>query len=808
MRWVFRIFVFLLVLAGLAAGGIYFALRSSLPQMAGEIRLEDPFLTAPVRLLRDRNGVPHITATDFNQAAFGLGFAHAQDRLWQMEVNRRIAAGRLAEVFGERAANTDKFLRVLGVRQTAEQAFEYLKPETRAFLEAYASGVNSFLKSRSGLLPPEFLILQVVPEPWSPADSISWMKMMAWDLSGNWGNELARLALSRRFTQQQIQEFFPPYPGDAPITLANLDDLYKSVASALNVDQLARHLPEPAPEGIGSNSWVLDGKHTVTGHPLLANDPHLGLSTPALWYYAQLSSGDDRTVIGATLPGVPGVVLGHNGHIAWGFTNTGPDTQDLYIEKIDPADPARYITPDGSAPFETRNEIIKVKGQPDLAITIRKTRHGPVISDLYEPAQRLAQPGYAISFAWTALLPDDRSADALIGLNYVRDWSGFIENFRGYVSPQQNIVYADKGGNIGYFAPALVPIRKPENDTSGLTPAPGWDARYDWAGFIPFEALPKTFNPPSGAVVNANNKIVPDSYPYFITSEWAEPYRAIRIAQLLGERKVHSVESFKQIQGDTKSLMALEMLPLMLAAPLKAQPRNADIGVYREMLATWDGVMAVNRAEPLIFQAWYRETTRLVLAPDLGEDFQTLWRHRPLLMRNILSNTNGQSRWCHPPTEGQGCGELVAEALDLAIDDLKKRYGSDPARWRWGEAHFSKASHRPFSSVGLLRRFFEAAVPTPGDTFTVNVGRHALNDEAEPFANLHAPSLRAIYDLADLNRSVFVYSTGQSGHPLSGLYRNFAPSWAAVQYYALSTRSTDAEAGALGSLVLAPLPAK
>ncbi|HEX6959831.1 MAG TPA: penicillin acylase family protein [Ferrovibrio sp.] len=802
MRWLLRLLVILLVIVGAAAAVVYFYARSSLPEVDGQIAVERS-LQMPVEILRDRYAVPHIRAADRNEAAFGLGFAHAQDRLWQMEVNRRIAAGRLAEIFGEKALNTDKFLRTLGIHRKAVAAFSALQPETQAYLQAYADGVNAFLKSRSSALPVEFTIFDVEPEPWTPADSLGWLKMMAWDLSGNWYSELARLALAQRLSKRQIEEFYPPYPGDAPIALAANSDLYAKVARALDAEALMRALPEPPPEGLGSNNWVVNGKRTVTGAPLLANDPHLGLTSPSIWYFTHMSyPGGDA--VGATLPGIPGIILGHNGHVAWGFTNTGPDTQDLFIERIDPNDPTRYLTPDGSAAFIERQEVIKVRGEPDVILTVRETRHGPVISDVHDGARRLLHDGYVLSFAWTALRDDDTTADALAGLDRMTDWNSFVANFRRFVTPQQNIVYADTAGNIGFLAPGLIPIRKPENDMKGLAPAPGWDARYDWDGFIPFDRLPQAYNPANGMIVTANNKIVPDSYPYFLTSEWAEPYRAQRIEQLLRERPVHSVESFKQIQGDLTSLMVADLLPLMLAAPPKAQPANPELPTALALLGRWDGTMAASRAEPLIFEAWYRELTRLILADELGESFHRLWRFRPVLIKNILSNTGGQARWCANVATGAAttCAGLIADALDRALGDLKARYGSDMARWRWGDAHYAKATHRPFSNVPVLRRLFEVRVPTPGGAFTIDVGRNDISDDAEPFANRHAPSLRAIYDLADLNRSQFIDSTGQSGHPLSSFYRNFAAPWAAVQYIPISTRPADYERGAVGLLRL------
>jgi penicillin amidase len=802
MRWVFRLFTLIVFMAAAAAGGVYFVARSSLPDLNGDVKVARS-LAAPVEVIRDRHAVPHIRAASRNDVAFGLGYAHAQDRLWQMEVNRRIAAGRLAEIFGPAALNTDRFLRTLGIRRKAAAAFTALKPETQTYLQAYADGVNAFLTTRRGFLPPEFLAFDIEPEAWTPADSLGWLKMMAWDLSGNWNTELARLGLSRRLTRQQIEEFFPPYPGDGPVALADRSALYRQFAAGIDFDRLQRALPLPPPEGLGSNNWVINGKRTVTGSPLLANDPHLGLSSPSLWYFAHLSAPEGN-VIGATLPGVPGVILGHNDRVAWGFTNTGPDTQDLYIERVAPDDPARYVTPTGTAPFVTRQEIIKVRGEPDVALTVRETRHGPVISDVSERARQSVDPGYVLAFAWTALRDDDTTADALVGLDAIRDWPGFVENFRRYVTPEQNIVYADRDGNIGFLAPGLVPIRRPDNDLKGLAPAPGWDARYDWTGFIPFDALPRSFNPASGMVVTANNKIVPDSYPYFLTTEWADPYRARRIEQLLKERDVHSVESFKQIQGDVMSLMAADLLPLMLAAPVKANPHNPEVPVARDMLAGWDGTMTANRAEPLIFAAWYRELTRLVLADELGDEFLPLWQFRPRLMKNILSNADGQAHWCNNVATGRPatCAALIAEALDRAFDDLKARYGADMTRWRWGDAHYARAEHRPFSRVPLLKGLFEVSVPTPGDAFTIDVGRNDMADDQAPYANRHAPSLRAIYDLADLDRSQFIDSTGQSGHPLSPHYRDFASPWATVQYISISAKPADYEPGAIGRLRL------
>jgi penicillin amidase len=556
-------------------------------------------------------------------------------------------------------------------------------------------------------------------------------------------------------------------------------------------------------EGVGSNNWVVSGARSETGKPLLANDPHLGLSAPALWYFARATT-PSVTVIGATLPGLPGVVLGRNERIAWGFTNTGPDVQDLYIERVDPADPMRYQAPDGWRRFETVEEVIRVKGQPDERITVRISRNGPVISDGASRGASSGVPaGHALALKWTALSPDNLTIQAFGPMNRARNWAEFLAAVRHYAAPQQNMVYADVDGNIGFIAAGRVPIRKPENDLRGLFPAPGWDARYDWAGFIPFEELPQEFSPARGYRITANERITSEGYPHFITSEWATPHRADRIHELLGQRERHSLESFRLIQADHRSNAVREVLPLLLTAP-PAGPREQQV---IEALRRFDGTMATDRAEPLIVTAWMRELTRLVYADELGPDlFRDYWDQRQLFMMGVLSNRDGQGAWCATRGAAQPttCSQLITRALSLALDDLERRYGADRTAWRWGIAHDARSEHRPFARVPALARWFDVRVPVPGDTYTVNVNRHTIRNEAEPFVSRHAASLRALYDLADPERSLFMHSTGQSGLPSSPLYRNMAERWARVEFIPMRTRRADIEQGALGTLRIEP----
>jgi penicillin amidase len=802
LRFVLKLGLALIAILALAAGASYLYLRLSLPRTTGDVRLAG--IAAPVEILRDRYGIPHIFAASHEDAVFALGYVHAQDRLWQMEMNRRIAAGRLAEIVGPGALETDRFIRTLGVRRAAEANLRSLDAETRRRLEAYAAGVNAFLAGNP-VLPPEFWIAGAPrPEPWTPADSAAWTKMMAWDLGGNWRNELLRLRLARTLPLARIHQFVAPYPGETPPEITDLKALYGSleragVQLADEAERLLAMAPGEPPDGVGSNNWVVAGTRSVTGKPLLANDPHLGLTAPPVWYFAHLQVAG-RNLIGATLPGVPAVILGRNDRIAWGFTNTGPDVQDLYLERLDGA--GNYLTPDGPRPFTVFEETIRVKGAPDETLRVRVSRHGPVISDVSRAASDPAPRGYVIAFAWTALLEDDTTLQAAHKIAHADDWQGFLAAVRDYHAPQQNMVYADVEGNIGFIAAGRVPLRKPGNDLKGLAPAPGWDARYDWAGWIPFEELPQQYNPANGLLWSANEKITPPGYPHYIASEWHPPYRSHRIGELLQAEPRHSLASFARMQGDVVSLAMRESLPRMLAVRATSETAQRALALLRQ----WDGNASRDRAEPVIAWAWWREFTRLLYADELGDAFRSQWTARAPFVANVLAGVDDHARWCDdvrtPAVET--CEQLLAASLEAALADLARRYGPDPAQWRWGEAHFARHEHRPFGRHPLLRFGFDIRVPTPGDTYTVNVGRKNFFDEERPFANRHAASLRALYDLADLEQSLFIHSGGQSGNVLSPHYAAFTEAWAKNEYIRMTTRRATLQAGRHQLLRLTP----
>ncbi len=834
-----RLFFALVVLALVAVAAAYFYLLQSLPREEGEIRLSE--LGRPVEVLRDSFGIPHISAASLDDAIYALGFVHAQDRLWQMEVSRRTAAGRLAEVFGESALETDRFLRTLGVKRAAQANFARLDSETRALLETYAAGVNAFMNTRP-VLPVEFWLTGAKLEPWTPVDSLGWIKMMAWDLGGNWRNELLRMRLSKTLPLARIHELLPPYPGEAPPEITELRRLYNNIekegvrlatpgfdldlenglafsGSEIHRAEKGEIYEKQNPrtgsssgassssgfdfdasiEGLGSNNWVVSGARSATGKPLLANDPHLGLTAPAVWYFAHISVPGFEA-IGASLPGVPAIVLGRNTHFAWGFTNTGPDVQDLYIERLDGA--GNYLTPDGPKPFTLHEEVIKVKGGEDVRLQVRVSRHGPVISDVSRTAQEAAPRGHVIALQWTALREDDLTMQSAMKLARAKDWLGFLAALRDFHTPQQSVVYADMQGNIGFVAAGRVPVRRPDNDLKGLAPAPGWLAKYDWAGFIPFPELPHAYNPADGSLMTANHRITPPGYAHHITSEWQPPYRANRISELLGAARRHSIASFARIQGDVVSLPVKELLPRLA----KVKPRSEQARRALALLAKWDGAMAAERAEPLIVSAWWREFSRAIYADELADSFRGNWLLRATFIANVLSDKDRQGRWCDNTRTKttESCDDLLAATLEAALADLRKRYGEDMGAWQWGTAHFARHEHRPFGRVSWLAPLFDITAPTPGDAYTVNVGRNRLEDAARPFASTHAASLRAIYDLSDLDRSLYIHSGGQSGNVLSPHYKAFTQAWVKGDYIPMVTDRKKIEAGGVKRLMLVP----
>jgi penicillin G amidase len=778
-----------LVLVVLGAVGVY--LMRAQPQHEGTLRLQG--LKSTVKVSRDGAGVVHIQGDSMADTAFALGFTHAQERGWQLEFNRRIMHGELAEILGEAALPVDKLLRTLGIYQAAQKQYASYPDDVKATLQAYSKGIQAFYASGNQTLSPEFLLLGTKPGgrsgvAWEPADSVGWALMMALDLGGNWGQEISRLSVAKVLDTPRLWDLYAGYPGEPPATKVDLAKLYKDLgvystktSSAGNTasSQVASlslpFLGEPGlVEGKGSNNWVIAGERTTSGKPLLANDPHLGLGTPAIWFYAHLQS-PDQNVIGATLPGMPLVVLGHNARVAWGFTNTGPDVQDLYLEKINPANPSQYQTPEGWQAFETRQETIRVKGMADLPYTVRSTRHGPVLSDAQSAhADIIDTSKFVLALRWSALDVDNRTLVAGMRGSQAGNVSEFLEAFKDYHSPMQNVVVADVQGHIAYKAIGKVPVRKPENDLMGMAPAPGWDAKYDWAGWLPLEQTPQDLGE-KGWIATANQRITPEGYPHFLGQDWVAPHRMERITTLINDKPQHDIESMKAMQNDVLSLSTQRLLPHLLAA----NSSHALAPAAMKVLQSFNGEMKTEDAAPLIFAYWADELTRALVEPKLGKElFKSQYGKRHF--RSFLEATMAKqdAGWCAP----KSCADQASEALTRALDRLSKEQGKDLAHWQWGKAHKAISSHRPLGQSPFLAKWLDVVEPSPGDPFTVNVGTYWLNETREPFASRHAPSMRAIYDLSDLQNSLFIYQTGQSGVIGSEHYKDMSHEWATGNY--------------------------
>lgn len=798
-----------LVLA--AAGAVAAAVAiGTVPPLTGTLAIRG--LTKPVSIVRDRHAVPHITGATVADLYRGLGFAHAQDRLWQMELMRRAGQGRLSEIFGERTLEADIFLRTLDLAGHAERSFGQFPGEAQELLTAYAEGVNAFIERPTGLLeqrlPPEFLLLRHRPEPWQPADSVGMVKMMALHLSMNLGAEIQRLTLAAQgLSPAEIDDVMPLNDGEQAPPLPDLSTLYP-LRSLQTATPRAQTAALDMVFGAGaSNSWVVAGSRTVSGKPLLANDPHLRLSAPSIWYLAHLALDDpvrgEVNIVGASLPGTPVIVLGRGDTLAWGFTNTEADVQDLFIEKMNPDNPEEYLTPTGWQRFGTDVMEIRVRGSETRLIERRRTRHGPVLPASFRNLGRILEPGHVAALQWTALSDDDTTILAgLLDAN-IRTVADYIERSRSYVVPMQNMVVADSEGRIAMIAPARLPVRHPENKVAGRAPVPGWEQIYDWQGFVPFEEMPRSIDPPQGGIGTANARIVDDAYPHLITHDWEADYRHRRIDNLINGHTGHDLDTMRAAQLDVFSPAFAELGPLMIAATRPAVSSAEEYGVL-DRLSRWDASMRADAVEPLLFVAWLREAVREVYADDFGPAFDQFFHPRAKSMMRLLQGETSRD-WCDSSRTAtrEDCGAILAAALERAMQGLEAEFGRDRTRWSWGGAHVAVGEHQVFGELPFIGRFFQIGIASPGGPYTLNRGVMEFNRNS-PFANRHASTFRAIYDLADLESSLFIQPTGQSGNPFSRYYRTFEKSWSEGEYIEIPTDRATIERSAIGTWQLTP----
>jgi penicillin amidase len=769
-RWILRLATAALLLGSAAAGIGVLYLRTALPPKSGTLAVEG--LEARLEILRDEYGIPYVYAQNERDLWFALGLLHAHDRLVQLETTRLIGQGRLAEFAGARALPLDRFNRVLGLAQEARRIYAAMEPDARRQTDAYVAGINAALATRDGAWPVEFLYTGYRPERWEGWHALLWGQLMGLSLNGSWRDTLLRARLGDRLTPDVIAALWPQ--ADPARAAAPADPALAALAEAT-----AAHLPEADGAGSASNEWVVAGSRTASGKPILANDPHLSLGAPGVWYLVRLEAPGVRYA-GATAPGAPALILGHNGNVAWGFTTTNADAADLFVERRDPNDPSRYLGPEGPRAFETREELLQVKDGKPETLLVRRTRHGAVISDIDAAAQATAGAGHVLSLALPFMFELDRTAEALMRLNRARNAAEAVEATRAWQSPVQNMVYADTAGAIGLRTVGAVPVRA---SAASLLPYAGSSRNVGWTGFVPFARMPAVVDPPSGFASNANDRVAGPDYPYHLSFAFDPAYRQRRIAELLESRTQQDIAFHEAVLADAHSIFAREaMRAAQSLAPLDAQSRTA-----LDLLRAWDGRMDRNRPEPLIFTAWMRELTRRALDAALGPMAEAALRERPALALGVL---DGTSPFCAP-----NCTAMAEAALGVALDELGQKYGRDPKSWQWGAAHRAPFENPIFARLPILGPLLAVDVPTHGDYYTINRGGMRLSNAAAPYAHVHGAGLRAIYDLADLDSALFVIAPGQSGHPLSPHWRDLAPVWAAGQHVRLARSRAELPSG-------------
>jgi penicillin amidase len=848
---IFGIVVLVLAVIGISFGA--WTVHRPFPQLSGEVQV--PGLNASVEVIRDDLGIPQIYADNIDDLFYAQGYVHAQDRFWEMDFRRHITSGRLSEMFGDSQLETDKVIRTMGWRLVAEQEYEMLSDRSKQILQAYAKGVNAYIDDRSKPeLSLEYSVLGLINsgyevEPWNPVDSIAWLKALAWDLRGNMDSEIQRAVSAAEVGVKRTEELFPPYPYDRnrPIveTGAVVDgqfdqDANPSVPPAVAAaylpaspaltatraafDQLEAVLG-PVGEGIGSNSWAVSGSKTVTGKPLLANDPHLAPAMPSLWYQAGLhcrtvSPDCEYDVAGWTMSGLPGVFIGHNADIAWGFTNLGPDVTDLVLEKVDGD---TYEIDGKRQPLTTREETIKVAGGEDVTITVRSTGNGPIMSDVLEsttavgqdapvPAPEQAQSstqapargdGYAVALKWTALTPEP-TFDAFDLINTAKGWDDFREAAALVAVPSQNLLYADTAGRIGYQAPGVIPIRK---GYDGKWPVPGWTSEYAWTGTIPFEELPVITDPDEGYIVTANQAVIGPDYEYFLTDDWSYGARSQRIFDLIeqetSDEDLMTAQEMADIQMDARNELAAFLAPRLqeFAVDDTTQPAL-------DLFEGWDFQQQRDSAPGAYFNAVWRQLVQRVFNDELdSSETYANGGDRYWEVMYTLWDEPDNPWWDDAATpETEGRDETVVAGLNAAAQELDDRLGGDPKAWKWGALHTLELRNASLgeSGIGPVEWLFNRGPYEVGGGGSIV---QATGWEPEEGYEVNwVPSMRQVVDMADLDNSTWVNLTGASGHAFDSTYRDQTEAWVTGEQYPWAFSRQAVQASARDTLILQPAP--
>lgn len=798
-------------IAGLAGGAYYVLMRRPLPKTRGTLRLVG--LHEPVEIVTDRYGVPHIYAHNEDDLYMAQGYVHAQHRLWQMEFNRRLSSGRLAEIFGEVALEADRFTRRLGMHRAATEGIKELSAHSRRILDAYARGVNAFISSHRNNLPVEFTLLRINPAPWQPTDTLQWSKTMAWNLCGNWETEVIRARLVARLGPERAARLETGYDPSHPLIIPP-----GAVYDGVNLGMLEQYTELKQLSGFGllggSNNWVVDGTMTTTGAPILCNDPHLGQAAPSIWFECHLVAGE-IDVVGASFPGSPGVIIGHNRHVAWGVTNAVSDVEDLYIEKFNPVSPNQYEFMGKWEEAQVYREEIQVKGYTEPVIEeARVTRHGPILTSMNSSTDMQGGKTPAelpLALRWTGLEHND-IVTAIEKMALATNIDEFRQALRHWDVPAQNFVFADTHGDIGYVMAGAIPTRA---RGQALLPSPGWTGEYEWTGLIPFEELPQVTNPPQHFIVTANNRVVDDNYPHYITNEWLNGYRAQRIRDLLTSKGKLSLSDMATIQSDQYSIPAEQIVPHILSMP----PHTLLARQAQEVLRTWNYVLSSDSAGAAIYTTFLRKLEHIIFATVLGDDEDLLKgylgtgttllaisngyssRSKPLIIRLLKEQDNSWFADSVVPNGPRSWEAALHYAFEAALEELREKLGDQPSAWQYGKVHKMTYAHVLGMVKPLNKIFNRGPYPIGGDIDTVNMGAVS---PTQPETVITVPSFRQIANLADLAASLSIHAPGQSGQPASKHYDDFIKPWRNGEHHPMLFDHEMIEEHAIAELRMLP----
>ncbi len=816
IRWLFRLTGALIVLAVVSVLVVYYLASRSLPLYDKTLKVAG--ITAPVEIVRDNANVPHIFGTTDDDVFFGLGYAHAQDRLWQMTTMRRTVQGRLSEVFGPRTIEIDKLMRRFDLYTLAQKSVMVQDTRTQQAMAAYAAGVNARIaevnRDALGRGAPEMFLFNAPVAPWTPADSVAMVKLMSVQLSGQLETEVLRARTSLILPNPaRLSDILPDAPGSGIAALpayASLIDapLPRFAASQrLPSDPLSPFRPRELAGA--SNAWAAAASRSAAGGTLLANDPHLGFTAPAIWYLARLEL-QTGGVIGATIPGIPTVLSGRTDDLGWAVTSSYMDDLDVYVEKINPDNPEEYLTPDGFKSFVTRKSIIEIADEQPVTITLRWTENGPVLPGSHANLATITPPDHVTSIAWTALSPNDTTLSAGIALMYAKTVQQGIDALEPYVAPSQNVTLVD-GVQIALKTVGAMPRRAAEHQSQGRMPSPGWIGANRWQGRSAYAANPEFIQPRGGIVGNTNNKTVDRPFPLHVSFDWGDTQRVQRWQRLMQSRQVHTRDSFIEAQLDTVSPAARTVLPLIAAdlwftgeaAPEGTPERQRQRAL--SLLAEWNGEMNEHMPEPMIYSAWVRALQLRLIRDEIGPLASEFAHVEPLFLERVYKDVNGASVWCDVIQSApiETCTDIARQALDDALLWIAERHGTALESLRWGDAHQATHDHPVLGSVPLLRHFVNIRQSTSGGDHTLMRGKTG-GDPSDPFLNVHGAGYRGVYDFADPDSSVFVTSTGQSGHFLSRHYDDLGELWRRGEYIPMSLDTELARAAAVGTTHLIP----